>query len=106
MRGGAFTTDSEAVQALFDQFLYQYFSEFDPHIWRRNFLWKEDCDLTIKRLYRTFQKLYEKVISKNVKKLKTMNLTEFADLITDSGALNETLTRGEISPLWNLSLMT
>lgn len=35
-----------------------------------------------------------------------MNLTEFADLIAESGALNESLTRGEIYPLWNLSIMT
>ena len=92
--------------ALFETYLYHYFADFDPHIWRKKHLWKEDCDLTIKCLYRTFQKLFEKLISKNLKNLKTITLTEFADLIAESGALNETLTRGEIYPLWNLSMMT
>ena len=35
-----------------------------------------------------------------------MYIQEFADLISDGGVLNETFSRGEIYPLWNVSMMT
>jgi hypothetical protein len=35
-----------------------------------------------------------------------MSVQEFADLITESGVLNESFSRNEIYPLWNQSMMT
>ena len=52
-------------------------------------MWVEDCDLAIKRQYKTVQKLFEKYIlrSKTNKKMLTPN--EFADMVQDSGVLSE-----------------
>ena len=40
---------SIARAMLFDNFLSKFLNQYNSHIWRKNVLWKEDCDLAIKR---------------------------------------------------------
>ena len=43
----------DAINMLFDDYLLQHFKQYDSHFWRKNKLWVEDCDLAIKRQYKT-----------------------------------------------------
>ena len=54
IKSGLFNKFDMAIDALFDMYLIESFEQYDSHIWRKKYLWKEECDLTIKRMYRTF----------------------------------------------------
>ena len=43
------STYDEALKIYFEQYCAQTFRKIDSHIWRKECLWKEDCDLALKR---------------------------------------------------------
>lgn len=39
----------DALARLFEEYMWPFYSHYDSHIWRKNELWTEQCDLAIKR---------------------------------------------------------
>mmetsp|Transcript_15557 Transcript_15557/g.23863 ORF Transcript_15557/g.23863 Transcript_15557/m.23863 type:complete len:159 (-) Transcript_15557:167-643(-) len=96
----------EAVTLMVANYLKPYFSQYDSHIWRKGSLWNEECDLSIKCHYKTFQKVFEKYTTKAGRNIKMLTITEFAEIIQDSGVISDRFSLSEVYPLWNLSIQT
>jgi hypothetical protein len=85
-----------------------YFKTFDCHKFRRERLWTEECDNTIKRFSKVLTTLYDRYSGKFALPgaQKYMSLDEFYDMISSTGVLDDSLNSREISSLFNLSMMT
>lgn len=59
LKSGQCSTFTEAVSKMLDGYVLPIFASTDSHTWRKNHLWREECDLAVKRQYRTLQKLYD-----------------------------------------------
>ena len=93
---------------MLDEYIKPIFESTDSHIWRAQHCWTEDCDLSIKRQYRTVQKLYDKYSGKFAMPgaQRFMSPIEFTELIDHSRIVNDFFSFKEILPIWNLSMMT
>lgn len=49
----------ESVEHLYKTYLEEIFQTFDCHKWRREKLWNEECDVTLKRNMPTIEKIYK-----------------------------------------------
>jgi len=108
IKNGACQNVTDATKMLYNDCLKQLFCKFDCHLWRKNILWCEENDLVYKRMFRAVTSLYEKYSGKYALPgaVKYMSLDEFITLVTDAGVVNENFGAREISPLFNLSMMT
>jgi hypothetical protein len=93
---------------MFSEFLDTYFAKFDCHKFRKDQLWCEECDLVYKRSLKSLKDLYSKFSGKYALPgaPKYMSLEEFVDLISTSGVVDDKFGEREISPLFNMSMMT
>lgn len=84
------------------------FAATDSHIWRKNELWCEANDLTLKHQYKTIQRLYEKYSGRFALPgaAKFVSPLEFAQMVEDSNVISDYFTFKEVYPIWNLSMMT
>jgi hypothetical protein len=108
VKSGATKSSSEAVQLAFENHFIPFFKQFDCHQFRKDRLWNEECDNTLKRFLKPINALYTKYSGRYALPgaTKYMSLEEFTDMITNSGVITETFGSREISPLFNLSMMT
>lgn len=63
MKSGISTTWLDAITRMLG-YIAPVFKNADSHIWRAQVGWQEECDLAIKRQYKTVQKLYDKYSGK------------------------------------------
>jgi hypothetical protein len=105
---GACKTYLDALKTAFDQHFLPFFSQFDCHKFRKERLWNEECDNTLKRFSKVLAALYAKYSGKYAMPgaQKYMSLDEFTDMIHTSGVIDDSFGAREISPLFNLSMMT
>ena len=105
---GACKTYLDALKTAFDQHFLPFFSQFDCHKFRKERLWNEECDNTLKRFSKVLAALYAKYSGKFAMPgaQKYMSLEEFTDMIHVSGVVDDSFGAREISPLFNLSMMT
>mgnify|MGYP006113604075 CR=1 FL=1 len=108
IKSGICKTFFEAVSKMLDTFILPRFQSTDSHIKRVNNIWREECDLSIKRQYRTIQKLYEKYTGRFAlpSAPQFMSPIEFSEMVEKSRVVNDYFTFKEIYPIWNLSMMT
>eukprot|EP00350_Pseudokeronopsis_sp_OXSARD2_P007807 CAMPEP_0170562572 /NCGR_PEP_ID=MMETSP0211-20121228/61310_1 /TAXON_ID=311385 /ORGANISM="Pseudokeronopsis sp., Strain OXSARD2" /LENGTH=100 /DNA_ID=CAMNT_0010879631 /DNA_START=394 /DNA_END=696 /DNA_ORIENTATION=+ len=98
----------EALNKLFKDHLDPFFTKFDSHRFRKEDLWCEECDLVFKRSLPALKTLYTKFSGKYALPgaPRYMSLEEFVDLISCSGVVDDKFGEREISPLYNMSMMT
>ena len=96
------------MQNSFENYFLPFFQGFDCHTFRKEKLWNEECDLVFKRLYKIVQALYVRFSGKYALpgQPKYMSLDEFIEMVSQSGVVSDTFGTREISPLFNLSMMT
>lgn len=106
--GGQTKSYLEALKLAFDGYYLPFFKQFDSHQFRKERLWNEECDNTLKRFSKVLTALYSKYSGKYALPgaTKYMSLDEFNDMITHAGVVDDTFGAREISPLFNLSMMT
>ena len=92
----------------FDLHFVTFFKQFDCHVFRRERLWNEECDNTLKRFQKVSNALYAKYSGKYALPgaQKYMSLDEFNDMIMNAGVVDDSFGSREISPLFNLAMMT
>jgi len=49
----------EAIQIMFEKEILPYIRNFDCHIWRKNCLWTESCDIIFKAYMPVVKMLYK-----------------------------------------------
>ena len=93
---------------MLEEYILPLFESTDSHIWRKNNLWREECDLAVKRQYRTIQRLYIQYSGRYAfpSAPQFVSPVEFAEMIEQSRVINDYFTFKEIYPIWNLSMMT
>lgn len=98
----------EALKLAFDNHFLPFFKQFDSHHFRRERLWNEECDNTLKRFTKVLTALYTKYSGKYALPgaPKFMSLDEFTEMITNAGVVDDTFGAREIAPLFNLAMMT
>jgi hypothetical protein len=96
------------VRLAFENHFLPYFKHFDCHKFRREKLWNEECDNTYKRFQKVLTALYTKYSGRYALPgaQKYMSLDEFMEMIINSGIVDDSFGTREISPLFNLSMMT
>ena len=50
---------------MFENEMLAYFSQFDSHGWRKNVLWREEVDFTLKVALEPLRNIYKRYIGKN-----------------------------------------
>lgn len=98
----------EAVQKLFADQVEPFLGKFNSMTFRKDSLWCEDCDLVYKRSINALKQLYGKYSGKYAMPgaTKYMSMDEFIEMITTSGVVDDTFGAREISPFYNLAMMT
>ena len=93
---------------MFDIELFPVFREYDSHAWRKNVLWQEDVDYTLKTSLEQLKALYKKFIGKNSLPgaAQFMSLTEFTDCILASDCLSDNFGAKQIGNQYVLAMMT
>jgi len=80
-----------AIKIMFDEFLYPHFKKFDSHVWRKEILYDEWVDYSLKIALPSLKEVYKA----NTGKLsmpgapKFMSCIEFEDMIVKANCLNE-----------------
>ena len=59
------TTMPKAFKMMFENEMLAYFSQFDSHGWRKNVLWREEVDFTLKVALEPLRNIYKRYIGKN-----------------------------------------
>ena len=59
LKSGICNNWSDAIDKLMNDHLKGVFIQTDSNIWRKKVLWREENDLSIKRQYKTLQRLFE-----------------------------------------------
>jgi hypothetical protein len=108
VKSGTTKFSSEGVKMGFENHFLPFFKQFDCHLFRKERLWNEECDNTLKRFMKLINALYTKYSGKYALPgaTKYMSLEEFTEMITNAGVITESFGSREISPLFNLSMMT
>eukprot|EP00347_Sterkiella_histriomuscorum_P006983 403350697 len=108
IKNGNMKSVHEAVVHAFENYFLPFFKQFDCHIFRKEKLWNEDCDIVFKRNMKIVQALYTKYSGKYAMpgQPKYMSLDEFIEMVNQSGIIDETFGAREVSPLYNISMMT
>ena len=108
VKTGICQTAFDAMNKMFDDHLEPFFQRFDSHKFRRDYLWCEECDLVFKRSINAIKTLYSKFSGKYALPgaPKFMSLEEFIALVSMSGVVDDKFGEREISPLYNLAMMT
>lgn len=92
----------------FDQYFQKYWTQFNTHLLRQERIWREENDITIKRLDPIIKALYAANSGKYAtsKANNFMALDEFTHLIEKSQCTSETFGIAQITPCFQLSMMT
>jgi len=82
---------STGFQIMFDEFLQPHFKKFDAHIWRKEKLYDEWVDYSLKIALPGLKEVYKKKTGKFSMPgaPKFMSCLEFEDLIVEANCLNE-----------------
>ena len=108
IKSGMTKSYCEALQLAFDNHFLPFFRGFDSHLFRRERLWNEECDNTLKRFAKVTAALYAKYSGKYALPgaQRYMSLDEFTEMITNAGVVSDSFGAREISPLFGLAMMT
>ena len=85
-----------------------HFKKFDSHLFRKERLWTEDCDLAFKRNLKGVHSLYAKYSGRYAlpSAPRFMSMDEFVSLVQDGGVVSDSFGEREITPIYSLSMMT
>ena len=89
--------------------LFPYFKKFTyAHDFKEQKLYNEACDTVIKKNLNTLQDIYKRHSAREALpgEDRFMSLSEFIDLITASGVVDDNFGSREIGIIFNLSMMT
>ena len=56
---------SIAIEKLLKVHVINKFGDTDPHLWRRQFLWNEECDLVFKKYLPYIKSIYKENIGRH-----------------------------------------
>ena len=76
---------------MFDEFLYPHFKKYDAHVWRKEKLYDEWVDYSLKIALPSLKEVYKKKTGKFSMPgaPRFMSCIEFEDLIVEANCLNE-----------------
>ena len=108
IKGGHTKSYAEALKLAFENHFLPFLKQFDSGKFRRERLWNEECDKTFKRFPKILKALYSKYSGKLALPgaVSYMSLEEFIEMIMLTGIIDDTFGTREISPLFNLAMMT
>jgi hypothetical protein len=92
----------------FKDHILPYLNTYNSNDFRWTKLYNEPCDLALKRNLKNIKEIYAKHSGKEAlpSEAKFMCMTEFIDLITISGVIDETFGAREVGLTFGLSMMT
>ncbi len=99
-------SESEAVEKLMNQFIVPTYKYLDCSKWRFEILYNEQCDTILKRCLPILQTAYKQYSVAPPGKSKYLGVDEFTRMVTETGVVDDSFGAREISPLFNLSMMT
>lgn len=108
IRGGNIKSYVEALKLAFENHFIPYFKQFDSSKFRRERLWNEECDNTFERFSKVLTALYSKYSGRLALPgaHNYICLEEFIEMIELTGIINDKFSIREISPFFNLAMMT
>ena len=97
-----------AFKMMFEQEMLGYFSQFDCHKWRKEVLWREEVDFTLKISLEPVRKIYQKFIGRNALPgaAQYMSLYEFNECILNANVQSDNFGAKQIGNMYNLAMMT
>ena len=103
---GQVKAESEAVDKLMNDFIVPTYKYLDCSKWRFDCLYNEACDTILKRYVPILQAIYKQYSVSPPGKTRYLGVDEFTKIVTDAGVVDDSFGAREISPLFNLSMMT
>ena len=106
--GEGVTTMPIAFKMMFETECLPYFSQFDSQKWRRENLWREEVDFTLKISLDPLRSIYKKYIGKNSLPgaNQFMSFSEFSDCIISANCQSDNFGGKQIGNMYNLAMMT
>jgi hypothetical protein len=98
----------ESIIKIFEENVMPYLRKFDLQEFRTSKLYVETCDKVLRKHMQTLKDIYTKAarIDSGPSEDCYMSISEFIDLVTFSGVVDENFTNKEIGSMFNLSMMT
>lgn len=108
VKAGQATDCKEALEKFLEDFLLQHIQKYDCHVWRREKLWKEACDLALKHGLATLKAAYSMYSGRLAfpSAPKYMSHTEFTDMLIKAHIFTENFGHKESSRHYNLAMQT
>lgn len=101
-------TMEEAVIKMFEENVLPYLKKFDSTEFRLGKLYKEQCDIVLKKHLATLKEIYKRAscVDTVPDEDAVMSMMEFVDLIICSQVVDENFVARDIGTLYNLSVIT
>ena len=102
------TTMAKAFKMMFEKECFNFFSQYDSNEWRKNVLWTEDIDFTLKISLDPLRAIYKRFIGLRALPggLQYMSLHEFTELIINCNCLSDSFGVKSIGTMYSLAMMT